>query len=59
MKGASLALRRERVCLGALQGMFYGASAFNQNVNDWDVGQVTYMEVSSCSLSVVYCVRAF
>ena len=59
MKGASLALRRERVCLGVLQHMFFGASAFNQNVNDWDVGQVTHMPVRSCSRSVVYSVRAF
>ena len=32
-------------CAGAAQYMFYGASAFNQPVEAWDVGQVTHMGV--------------
>ena len=32
-------------CAGAAQSMFYGASAFNQPVEAWDVGQVTNMGV--------------
>jgi len=32
-------------CAGAAQSMFYSASAFNQPVAAWDVGQVTNMRV--------------
>ena len=29
------------MCHGAAQDMFYGAVAYNQQLNAWDVGQVT------------------
>ena len=35
-------------CAGAAQSMFYLATAFNQPVAAWDVGQVTNMNVRRC-----------
>ena len=38
-----------------MDSMFYGASAFNQDLNGWDVGQVTSMSsmfgLSAASMS--------
>ena len=33
------------MCRGAAQDMFYGAVAYNQQLNAWDVGQVTNTRV--------------
>ena len=33
------------MCRGAAQYMFYGAAAYNQPMNAWDVGKVTTASV--------------
>ena len=35
--------------------MFYGASAFNQDVSTWNTGAVTDMQQSKCTLSLPLC----
>jgi len=35
--------------------VFYGASAFNQDVSTWNTGAVTDMQQSKCTLSLPLC----
>ena len=36
----------------SLLAVFYGASAFNQDVSTWNTGAVTRMDYSKCTLSL-------